>query len=121
MKCTCGTHSRTEPGYVSCHVDHDSVAERNSLMRAALLASPKFREEAFAHEGTEAITSPADPGITVAAAVEAVVSRYIDWLVARACVKAAWGESTDMIEHVVLTKECSGDISTDVPVLGRAA
>lgn len=59
-------------------MSYTTTAELNADMRDSLLSCPKFREEAFAHEGTEAISEAADAD--VADVRKTVVLRYLDHL-----------------------------------------
>jgi hypothetical protein len=75
-------------------------------LRAALLASPDFREEAFAHEGTKALSAAADDDL--AHVRKTIVTRYLDWVVESALTndRRFYGTFADMTERDVLEREC---------------
>jgi hypothetical protein len=71
------------PNDPNCGIDHVAIEQENDTLREALIACPKFRDQALAQEGCDLLTVATTPD-ELWRAMERTCVKYLDWLVARA-------------------------------------
>jgi hypothetical protein len=89
------------PNDPNCTTDHTRVAQENDTLREALIACPRFRDQALGQEGCDLLTAATTPE-ELWAAMAKTCHRYIDWLVAHELRRGPFSKT----ESQVLDDEC---------------